>query len=94
VILRWTHDERPPKRDLAEAAALAALHSPARGSSSVPVAWTRRKYVRKPRGAPPGTVAPERTETVFVEPDPALLKLLKVEDLGPGPGTEPEPESG
>jgi hypothetical protein len=86
VILRWTLDERPPKKDLAEAATLAALHSPARGSRSVPVAWTRRKYVRKPRGAPPGTVSPDRTETVFVSPDPALLKLLRVEDPGPESG--------
>jgi predicted ribosome quality control (RQC) complex YloA/Tae2 family protein len=89
VILRWNRDERPPKKDLGEAATLAALHSPARGSSSVPVAWTRRKYVRKPRGAPPGTVAPDRTETLFVQPDPALLKLLRVEEAGldPAPGS-------
>jgi predicted ribosome quality control (RQC) complex YloA/Tae2 family protein len=87
VILRWNLDERPPRKDLAEAATIAALHSPARGSSAVPVAWTRRKYVRKPRGAPPGTVAPDRTETVFVRPDPALLKLLQVEETGPDPGS-------
>lgn len=87
VILRWNLEERPPRKDLAEAATIAALHSPARGSSSVPVAWTRRKYVRKPRGAPPGTVAPDRTETVFVRPDPALLRLLRVEDSGLDPDT-------
>ena len=87
VILRWNLEERPPRKDLAEAATIAALHSPARGSSSVPVAWTRRKYVRKPRGAPPGTVAPDRTETVFVRPDPALLRLLRVEDAGLDPDT-------
>ena len=89
VILRWTLDEKPPRKDLAEAATLAALHSPARGSSSVPVAWTRRKHVRKPRGAPPGTVAPDRTETVFVRPDPELLKRLKVEGPEDGPGSVP-----
>jgi hypothetical protein len=86
VILRWTLDERPPRKDLTEAATLAALHSPARGSGSVPVAWTRRKHVRKPRGAPPGTVAPDRTETVFVRPDPELLRRLKVEEPGEDPG--------
>lgn len=80
VILRWTGEDRPPRRDLAEAANLAALHSAARHAGSVPVAWTRRKYVRKPRGAGPGSVAPERVETVFVTPDPTLLDRLRPEE--------------
>ncbi len=37
-----------------EAATLAAIHSKARSSGTVAVDWTRRKHVRKPRGAPPG----------------------------------------
>ena len=39
--------------------------------------WTRRKYVRKPRKAPPGAVLPEQVKTVFVTPDEALLDRLK-----------------
>lgn len=70
VILRWGRkDQNPPEADIAEAALVAAVLSRARGSTVVPVAWTRRKYVRKPRKAPPGAVVPERTQTVFVEPD-------------------------
>ncbi len=85
VVLVWgRRDERPPARDLAEAATLAALHSEARHSGSVPVDWTRRKYVRKPRGAAPGAVLPERIETLFVEPDPALPERLTPDD-GPSP---------
>jgi len=57
---------------LAEAATLAAWYSRARTSGSVPVAWTRRKYVRKPRKAPPGSVLPDRVETVFVKPSSAV----------------------
>ena len=76
VILRWKGEGRPPRRDLLEAAALAALHSGARHAGSAAVSWTRRKYVRKPRGSPPGRVATERTETVFVTPDPAILTRL------------------
>lgn len=78
VVLRWTRAERPPATDLREAATLAANHSGARGSRHVPVDWTRRKWVRKPRGAPPGAVAPERVETVFVSPDLALEERLRV----------------
>ena len=77
VVLRWTGRDSPPARDLEQAAILAALHSKARSSGSVPVDWTRRKYVRKPRKSPPGRVHLERAKTLFVEPDPALLDRLK-----------------
>ncbi len=76
VVLRWTREETPPARDLEQAAILAALHSKARTSGSVPVDWTRRKYVRKPRKAPPGRVELDRAKTLFVEPDPSLLERL------------------
>jgi predicted ribosome quality control (RQC) complex YloA/Tae2 family protein len=76
VILRWAGDGSPPARDLAQAATLAALASKARTSGSVPVDWTRRKYVRKPRKAPPGAVVPDRVQTVFVEPDAELEERL------------------
>jgi len=85
VILRWgRRDEGPPRRDLLEAAALAALNSNARHSGTVPVDWTRRKHVRKPRKSAPGSVLPERVETVFVEPDPDLPRRLS-------PGKRPSP---
>jgi len=77
VILRWNRDEKPPERDLHEAGALAALYSKARTSSSVPVDWTRRKYVRKPRKAAPGAVIPDRVQTVFVNPDEQLEARLR-----------------
>jgi len=76
VILRWPGPGNPPARDLEEAAILAALHSKARTSGSAPVDWTRRKYVRKPRGAPPGSVVPERVATLFVVPDPEVADAL------------------
>lgn len=79
VILRWAEDDAPPARDLAEAATLAALNSRARTSGSVPVDWTRRKYVRKPRKAPPGAVLPERVKTLFVSPNPAVAEQLREE---------------
>lgn len=77
VILRWTEDGPPPARDLYEAAVLAALHSKARTSGSVPVDWTRRRYVRKLRRSAPGRVVAERVKTLFVEPDPVLAGQLK-----------------
>lgn len=82
VILRWGQAESPPARDLREAAVLAALSSRARTSGTVPVDWTFRKYVRKPRGSPPGRVAMERAHTVFVTPDPELAERLSEDDPG------------
>jgi predicted ribosome quality control (RQC) complex YloA/Tae2 family protein len=78
VVLRWgRREENPPARDIAEAATLAALRSRARTSGTVPVDWTRRKYVRKPRKAPPGLVTLERAQTVFVAPDAGLEERLR-----------------
>ncbi|MDE0473413.1 MAG: NFACT RNA binding domain-containing protein [Gammaproteobacteria bacterium] len=79
VILRWRGEGSPAPRDLEEAAILAAVHSKGRTSATVPVDWTRRKYVRKPRGAPPGTVTLEREKTVFVSPDAKVAKRLRVD---------------
>jgi predicted ribosome quality control (RQC) complex YloA/Tae2 family protein len=76
VILRWTGPGNPPSRDLEEAAVLAALHSKARTSSSVPVDWTLRKHVRKPRGAAAGSVVPDRVRTIFVRPEATLPDRL------------------
>jgi predicted ribosome quality control (RQC) complex YloA/Tae2 family protein len=76
VVLRWQKKEAPPAKDLAEAAALAALHSEAKHSKTVPVDWTRRKHVRKPRKSSPGTVILSRAQTLFVEPDPDLPDRL------------------
>jgi len=81
VVLRWGRREgHPPRQDLVEAATLAAWHSRARTSGLVPVDWTRRKYVRKPRKAPPGQVVMERARTVFVAPDPALERRLREDE--------------
>jgi hypothetical protein len=44
------------------------------------VDWTRRKWVRKPRGAKAGSVRVERAETLFVEPDPSALERLRDDD--------------
>lgn len=78
VVLRWSSpDTNPPHTDLVEAATLAALNSRARTSGVVPVDWTRRKYVRKPRRSPPGRVTIERAKTLFVEPSEAIAERMR-----------------
>ncbi|MEO5509615.1 MAG: NFACT RNA binding domain-containing protein, partial [Longimicrobiales bacterium] len=80
VVMRWTdRTANPPARDLAEAAVIAAVNSKGRTSGMVPVDWTRRKYVRKPRKAKPGSVIVERSKTIFAEPDAGLDRRLREE---------------
>jgi predicted ribosome quality control (RQC) complex YloA/Tae2 family protein len=78
VVLRWQDQEaNPPMKDIMEAAALAAFHSRSRTSRTVPVDYTRKKYVTKRRKAPPGQVRMERGKTVFVEPSAELEEKLR-----------------
>ena len=58
----------PYRRRRASAASIAAHHSKARHSKLVPVAYTEKRYVRKPRGSPVGTASMQREKVIFVEP--------------------------
>lgn len=58
----------PSDKILEIAAAIAAHYSKAKHAKLVPVIYTRRKYVRKFRGARPGQVTCEREKTIFAEP--------------------------
>jgi predicted ribosome quality control (RQC) complex YloA/Tae2 family protein len=69
VVLRsGTGKGEPSRRALEEAASIAAFYSKMKSARNVPVAMTERKYVRKPRGAPAGTVTIEREKLFFVNP--------------------------
>lgn len=69
VILRVQKGEdNPPKEAIRAAASVAAYYSKHRNAKSVPVAYTQKKYVRKPKGVPAGTVYLEREKVIMVEP--------------------------
>ena len=57
-----------PERAIAEAAALAAYYSKLRRAGKADVMFTLRKYVRKPKGTPPGLVTISEFETIRVAP--------------------------
>lgn len=78
VIIR-TEGEVPPAT-LKQAAQLAAWYSKGQRSSSVPVDYTLRKYVKKPGGAPPGFVHYTNQRTVYMtveESDIRAITLLE-----------------
>jgi predicted ribosome quality control (RQC) complex YloA/Tae2 family protein len=69
VVLRVsTGKGQPGKKAREQAAAIAAYYSKMKTAGLVPVAMTERKYVRKPKGAKPGSVILEREKVLFVRP--------------------------
>jgi predicted ribosome quality control (RQC) complex YloA/Tae2 family protein len=68
VLRRGKGTNEPSKRTIEEVAGWAAFFSQARTAGRVPVIFTRKKYVRKPRRAPPGLAICEREKTVMVRP--------------------------
>ncbi len=69
VVLKiGTGKGEPGRRAIEQAAAIAAYYSKMKNAKNVPVAMTQRKYVRKPKGTPPGTVTIEREKLLFVDP--------------------------
>jgi predicted ribosome quality control (RQC) complex YloA/Tae2 family protein len=66
VILR-TQGRPAPLPDLLYAAQLAAHHSKARGEKNVPVDYTAKKHVWRPRKAAPGQVLYTQVKTLFVD---------------------------
>lgn len=62
--------------DLKEAALLAAYHSRARQGSQVPVDYTLRKDVWKPREARPGMVLYRNHHTLYVTPDEETVRAI------------------
>ncbi len=69
TLIRMGNDKGMPQKSvLMEAASYAAYNSKARGSEIVPVIITKKKYVRKPKGAPAGAVLVDKEEVEFVTP--------------------------
>ena len=69
--------KEPSEETIREAAILAAYYSKARNSSSVPVDFTKVRYVKKPTGAKPGFVIYDNQQTVYVTPDEETVVQLK-----------------
>lgn len=69
VVMKFPNKSfEPSKREIEETAAFAAWHSKARKNSLVPVIYTQKRYVRKPRKAKPGLVTVEREKSLMVAP--------------------------
>lgn len=83
VVVPMGRDEEPGPDLLVDAAHLAAHFSSARGDADVEVTWTRRRWVTKPRGTPPGSVRLLREKTILVRVEPARLARILGREPGP-----------
>ena len=68
AVLRLNSEQKVPKNILKKAASIAAYYSQARNAKYTPVAYTFKKYVRKPKGANTGSVIICKEEVIMVEP--------------------------
>ena len=78
VIIKSQGKEEIPDSTITEAAHLAAYYSKARSSSSVPVDYTFKKYVKKPNYSKPGMVIYVKQKTTYITPDELLVQSLAV----------------
>ncbi|WP_316246426.1 NFACT RNA binding domain-containing protein [Dictyoglomus thermophilum] len=74
VIIK-TNNQEVPESTLYEACSLAAYFSKGKYSSYVPVDYTKRKYVTKPKESKPGFVVYKNEKTMFAKPEDALTLL-------------------
>ena len=67
-----------PLETLKQAALLAAWYSKGRNSSTVPVDYTLRKYVKKPSGAAPGKVVYTHQKTVYITAEEEEIRKISL----------------
>lgn len=80
VVVRLERGKAPDQETFLDAAHLAAHFSDARGAGVVEVAATRRKHVRKAKGAPPGAVTYSQEKVVALRVEPARIERLLADE--------------
>jgi predicted ribosome quality control (RQC) complex YloA/Tae2 family protein len=68
VLIKWKPGKPYTTEVIKVAAQLAAYYSKLKGSALVPVIYTPKKFVRKPKGAEPGSVVVDKEEVIMVSP--------------------------
>lgn len=83
VVVRLEKGSDPLPDTLHEAAILAVLYSDLKKAGKGEVLYTRRKYVRKVKGKPPGTVTVTQEKSLFVTLDRRRLDALNARRAAP-----------
>lgn len=76
VVVPLEKGETIPSQLLVDAATLAAHFSDARGEEKVEIVYADKRFVRKPKGSPPGQVTLDREKTMLLRLEPERLARL------------------
>ncbi|MCR4883492.1 MAG: NFACT family protein [Clostridiales bacterium] len=76
VLIR--SEEKIPEATLREAALLAAWYSKGQNSSTVPIDYTLRKYVKKPGGSPAGFVIYTNQHTLYMTAEAKDIQTIRL----------------
>jgi predicted ribosome quality control (RQC) complex YloA/Tae2 family protein len=77
VVVRLEKGVDPPPETIRDAATLALLYSDLKKSGKGEVLYTRRKWVKRMKGQPAGTVAVTQDKAIFVGLDKTRLEAIK-----------------
>ena len=80
VVVRLEKGQGPDQDTLLDAAHLAVHFSDARGAPQADVAYTRAKYVRKPKGVAPGAVTYSQEKVLLLRTEPGRIDRLLAEE--------------
>lgn len=75
VVIKYQAGKSIPHTVLEKAAQLAAYYSKRKTDSLCPVIYTPKKWVRKPKGSPAGSVVVEREKVLLVKPENPFAKV-------------------
>jgi predicted ribosome quality control (RQC) complex YloA/Tae2 family protein len=76
VVLKQQSSKPFPQEVVEKAAQAAAFYSKRKSDSLSPVIVTPKKYVRKPKGLPPGMVHVDKEDTILVKPEAWWISAL------------------
>ncbi len=68
VLIKHRSDKKIDENTILRVAGIAAYYSKRKTDSLAPVIYTPAKYIRKPKGSPPGSVVVEREKVILVKP--------------------------
>lgn len=85
VVVRLSRNQAPDQETLIDAAHLAAHFSDVRGEPTCDVAWTRARFVRKPKGSAPGAVTYSQERVLALRIEPRRIDRLLAEEEGASP---------
>lgn len=76
IVVKLQDGQNLPAQALEDASQLAVFFSKGKDSSKVPVDYTQRKNIRKPKGSKPGMVIYEGQQTLYITPDLDFIEEL------------------